>query len=133
MRFRPVLAVSLSAMVVVAWFLWPYAAVPRDPAGSALAALRAVALFAVTLGATSMIGDNFSRAPSPAVRSAIGFGIAFSIGVGVSIGLHLIAPLGEPSSIGWPLVAAAGSDAFWCAIAVLVYYFLTGHYSVRHR
>jgi len=38
--------------VAVAWFLWPYAEVPKDPVGSALAALRAVALFAVTLGVT---------------------------------------------------------------------------------
>jgi hypothetical protein len=47
MRLSTLLAATLSAMVVVAWFLWPCAEVPKDPVGSALAALRAV-----TLGAT---------------------------------------------------------------------------------
>jgi hypothetical protein len=125
MRLNTYLAVTLSAIVVVAWFLWPYAAVPRDPAGSALAALRAVTLFAVTLGATNVIADGFPRMPPPVVRSAIGLGIAFSIGVGVSIGLRLFAGSRESSLSWWALLVAAAADAFWCAVAMRVYYLLT--------
>ena len=125
MRLNTFLAVTLSATVVVAWFLWPYTAVPRDPVASALAALRAVALFTVALGATNAIADRFPRMPPPVVRSAIGFGIAFSIGVGVSVGLHLIAGSQESSFSRWALLAAAAADAFWCAVAMRVYYLLT--------
>jgi hypothetical protein len=63
--------------------------------------------------------------PPSVVRSAIGLGIAFSIGVGVSISLRLFAGSRESSLSWWALLVAAAADAFWCSVAMRVYYLFT--------
>jgi hypothetical protein len=58
MRLSPFFAATVAALVVITWFLWPFAAVPKDPVGSALAAVRALIFFLVTLGATNVVAGH---------------------------------------------------------------------------
>jgi len=119
MRLSPLLAAACAALVVVAWFLWPFASLTTDPFGSLFSVFRAVVLFGVTLGATNVIAGVLPRAPPAILRSAIGFVIAFAVCVGVSLGLGLVfSPMSpEPR----PLFAAEAADAFSVALAIGVY------------
>jgi hypothetical protein len=111
----------LATAIVVGWFLWPFSTAVDDPLGSVLAAVRAVALLAVTAGVTNVVGAFLPAARRVAVRIAIGFGIAFSVTAAASLGLAVFVPPAAPVA-GWrPLLLAALTDASWCAVALGVY------------
>jgi|HubBroStandDraft_6_1064221.scaffolds.fasta_scaffold278581_2 hypothetical protein len=132
MRLSPFFAATVAALVVITWFLWPFAAVPKDPVGSALAAVRALIFFLVTLGATNVVAGHLPVPLRPVAPSGIAFGIAFAIGAGVSIGLNLfVAP--RPSFNWRSQIISVAIDAFWCSAATLVYYLLAAKPSTPHR
>lgn len=129
MRLSPLLAAACAALVVVAWFLWPFASFTTDPFGSLFSVFRAVVLFGVTLGATNVIAGVLPRKPPAILRSAIGFVIALAVGIGVSVALGLVFPPIPPDTR--PLFAAAAADAFWVAVSLATYYFLTERAALR--
>ena len=125
MRVSPVVSASLAAVVVIVWFLWPVEAALKDPVASAFAAGRAIALFAVTLGATNAVAAYLPSPQSLIGRSGIGFGIALTIVLGVSFGLTLT-PMPQEAPMAWrPLMVSAATDALSCALALALYYALT--------
>jgi hypothetical protein len=125
MRLSPIASAPLSALIVIGWFLWPFTAVMNDPVGGAMAAVRAVALWVVVFGATNSAASYLSGARSLFVRCAIGFAIAFLIVGGISLGLGLSATPGESHVDLRSLAFATSVDAFWCAVALALYYLLT--------
>lgn len=123
MRPSPVLAAACASIVVVAWFLWPFTGLTTDPVGSLFSVVRAVLLFAVTLGVTNVIAAVLPRMPPVIVRSLIGFVIALAIGMCVSVALGLVFRPIAPDTR--PLFAEEAADAFWVAVSIALYYFFT--------
>jgi len=124
MRLNPVIAAICSALVVVAWFLWPFGNLTMDPIGSLFSVVRAVLLFTVSLAATNVIAGVLPRVPAAILRGAIGFFIAFAVCIGVSLGLGLVFSPMSPDPR--PLFAADAADAFWVAVAIAAYDVLRG-------
>jgi hypothetical protein len=125
MHLRRSFAFPFAALVLVAWFLWPFESIAQDPPGAVLAAARAVALFAVTLGATNFAADHVPDKHSQLLRVALGFTVAWTITASISIALDLIGLLARPR-LWQPLLVSVTFDAFWCAAALWLYNLLTG-------
>jgi len=122
---RSSIAFPLAALVLVAWFLWPFESIAQDPQGAALAALRAIMLFAVTVGTTNVVADLSRDKHSPLLRVLLGFSLAWTIIATVSIALDLIELSADPF-LWRPLLLAATLDAAWCAAAIGIYNLLSG-------
>jgi hypothetical protein len=133
MRLKRVVSAVLATAIVVGWFLWPFSAAVVDPLGSALAAVRAAALLAVTVGVTNVVAACLPVARRVPVRLAIGFGIAFSVTVAVSLGLDVLALPAAPATDWRSLLSAALADASWCAVALAVYSVLAAPRSPTSR
>lgn len=122
MRVRPVLSAALSCGVVVAWFLWPLDAALADPVAGAHAALRAIALFAVTLCATDVVAGQHPLARSLGGRCALAFALAFSVSLGAGIGVETVSvAVAQSSAESWRrLLESSAADALSCALALAV-------------
>jgi hypothetical protein len=127
---RPLLAFALAALIVIAWFLWPFASIAHDPIAAVLAAARAGLLLAVTLGTTNVVAGQVPGRHVHFLRGIVGFAIAWSISAGVGAGFALSELAGRPDE--WQLLSlAAAVDAFWCALALCCYDLLTAHLRTR--
>jgi hypothetical protein len=124
MRFSSIAAASLASLVVVGWFLWPFPFAVDHPVRSAFAAIRAVALMLVVLGATNAAACYIPAARLLFVRCLLGFVIAFSIVVGISLALLLTSAPDDSRVDLRSLIVPSTADAFWCALALGVYYCL---------
>jgi hypothetical protein len=125
MRLSPIVSAPLAVLVVIGWFLWPFPAAMNDPVGSAMAAVRAVALWVVVFGATNSAASYLRAARSLLARCAVGFAIAFLIVGGISLGLALSVTPGESHFALRALVIGSAVDAFWCTLALALYFLLT--------
>jgi hypothetical protein len=122
---RPLVTSTLAALVLIAWFVWPFESIGQDPLGALLAAVRATLLFAVTLWTTTFVADHVTAKNPQRLRVAVGFAIATSITAGISVGLVVTAPV-DRSEQWWPLMIAAAADGFWCAVAIWFHDWLNG-------
>ena len=115
-----------AAAVLVGWFLWPFSSIAADPVGSVAAVLRAVALFIVVLFMTNIVASRLRWGNRLIVRCAIGFLFCLILGIAISIGMQFgfEAVTGEASEHNY--LAPSVADAFWCGVALAIYYFLAG-------
>ncbi len=133
MRVNGLAAAALAVLVVIGWFLWPFPGAIKDPGGSAMAALRAVALFVFVLGAANAAADFLPNTHVLAARCVIAFGVSTAIGVSVALGLELLQTADETSFDLKSVAISSATDAFWCTVAVALYSWLTLSPSLNPR
>lgn len=116
---RSWLAAIAAPLVIVAWFLWPVMPFNHSPGDIIRSVATAYALFFLARGLAFLAASALST--SRAAYHAFVFIFAFLISFSVSVGLTLA---GVAES---PLVSAATGalqDAFWCAVAGLIYVYI---------